>query len=110
MKNHTITTFIVLALMDDPQLQILIIVFLFLTYMLSITGNLTIIFLTSVDPHLGSDGKVSACNAGDLHLIPGSGRALGEGNGNPLQYSCKENSMVGGAWQAPVNGVAKSQT
>lgn len=52
MKNHTITTFIVLALMDDPQLQILIITFLFLTYMLSITGNLTIIFLTLVDPHL----------------------------------------------------------
>ena len=47
---------------------------------------------------------------GDMGSVSGSGRALGEGNGNPLQYSCKENSMVGGAWQAPVNGVAKSQT
>jgi len=64
--------------------------------MLSITGNLTIIFLTLVGPHLGSDGKVSACNAGDLGLIPESGRVLGEGNGNPLQYSGKKNSMVGG--------------
>ena len=39
----------------------------------------------------GSDGKESACNAGDLGLIPGSGRSPGEGNGNPLQYSCLEN-------------------
>ena len=41
----------------------------------------------------GSDGKASACNAGDPDLIPGSGRSPGEGNGNPLQYSCLENSM-----------------
>ena len=41
----------------------------------------------------GSDGKESTCNAGDLDLIPGSGRYLGEGNGNPLQYSCLGNSM-----------------
>ena len=46
----------------------------------------------------GSDGKVSACNVGDLGLIPGSGRSSGEGNGNPLQYSCLENSMDRGAW------------
>ena len=46
----------------------------------------------------GSEGKVSACNAGDPGLIPGSGRSPGEGNGNPLQYSCLENSMDGGAW------------
>ena len=44
----------------------------------------------------GSDGKTSACNAGDLGLIPGSGRSPGEGNGNLLQYSCLENSMDGG--------------
>ena len=56
-----------------------------------------------------SDGKASACNAGDLCLIPGSGRSPGEGNGNPLQYSCLENSMDRGAWQATVHGVAKSQ-
>ena len=41
----------------------------------------------------GSDGKESACNAGDLGLIPGSGRSLGEGNGNPLQYFCLGNPM-----------------
>ena len=53
----------------------------------------------------GSDGKDSACNAGNLGSIPGSGRSPGEGNGNPLQYSCLENSMDGGAWQAPIPGV-----
>ena len=46
----------------------------------------------------GSDGKVSACNAGDLGLILGLGRSPGEGNGKPLQYSCLENPMDGGAW------------
>ena len=46
----------------------------------------------------GSNGKASACNAGDLGSIPGSGRSPREGNGNPLQYSCLENSMDGGAW------------
>ena len=45
----------------------------------------------------GSDGKASAYNAGDLGSIPGSGRSPGEGNGNPLQYSCLENPMDGGA-------------
>ena len=54
--------------------------------------------------------KVSACNAGDLGSIPGSGRAPGEGNGNPLQYPCLENSMDGGAWSATVHGVTKSPT
>ena len=57
-----------------------------------------------------SDGKASACNAGDLGLIPGLGSSPGEGNGNPLQYSCLEKSMDGGAWQATVHGIAKSQT
>ena len=46
----------------------------------------------------GSDGKASACNVGDLGLITGMGRSPGEGNGNPLQYSCLKNSMDGGAW------------
>ena len=45
-----------------------------------------------------SDSEESACNAGDPGSIPGSGRSPGEGNGNPLQYSCLENSMDGGAW------------
>ena len=60
--------------------------------------------------HGGSDGKVSTCNAGDLNSIPGSGRSPGEGNGNPLQYPCLENSMHGGAGWATVHGIAKSQT
>ena len=46
----------------------------------------------------GSEVKVSAWNAGDLGSIPGSGRSPGEGNDNPLQYSCLENPMEGGAW------------
>ena len=58
----------------------------------------------------GSGGKASAYNAGDLGSIPGSGRSPGEGNGNPLQYSCLENPMDGGAWCATVHGVAKSRT
>ena len=58
----------------------------------------------------GSDGKESACNAGDPGLIPGSGRSLGEGNGCPFQYSCLENSMDRGDWWATVHGVTKSQT
>ena len=54
--------------------------------------------------------KESTCNAGDLGLIPGSGRFPGEGNDNPLQYSCLENLMDGRAWWATVHGVAQSQT
>ena len=57
-----------------------------------------------------SDSKASAYNARDLGSIPGSGRSFGEGNGNPLQYSCLENSMDGEAWRATVHGVAKSWT
>ena len=52
-------------------------------------------------------GNESACNAGDLASIPGSGRTPGEGNGNPLQYSCLENPMDRGALQATVHGVAR---
>ena len=57
----------------------------------------------------GSDGEESACNAGDLGLVPGSGRSPGEGKGNPLWYSCLDNPMDRGAWWATVHGVAKSQ-
>ena len=57
-----------------------------------------------------SDSKASACNAGDLGLIPGSGRTHGGGHGNPLQYSSLENPMGRGAWWAIVHGVAESQT
>ena len=57
----------------------------------------------------GSDGKGSACNAGDLGLIPGSERYTGEGNGNPHQHSCLGNSTDREAWWAVVHGVTKSQ-
>ena len=56
------------------------------------------------------NGKESACRAGDPDSIPGLGRCPGEENGNPLQYSCLENSMNRVAWQATVHGVAKSWT
>ena len=52
----------------------------------------------------------SACNVGDQSSIPGSGRSPEEENGNPLQYSCLENSMDRGAWWAPVHSIAKSRT
>ena len=51
-----------------------------------------------------SDGKESACNAGDLDLIPGLGRSPGGGHGHPLKYSCLENPHGQGAWQATING------
>ena len=58
----------------------------------------------------GSDGKESACNAGDLGLITGLGSFPGGGHGNPLQYSCLENLMDRGDWWATVHGVTKSRT
>ena len=58
----------------------------------------------------GSDGKESACNAGDLESISGLGTSSGEENGNPLQYSCLENSIDEETWWATVRGVAKSRT
>ena len=56
----------------------------------------------------GSEVKASAHNAGDLGSIPGSGRSLGEGYGNPLQYSCLENPMDGESWWATIHRIAKS--
>ena len=61
----------------------------------------------------GASSKEPACPSGDkrdVGLIPGSGRSLEEGNGNPLQYSCLENSTVRGAWWATVHGVKESDT
>ena len=58
----------------------------------------------------GSGGKEYASNAGNLGLIPELGRSPGEGNGNPLQYSCLENPMDGATWWAAVYGVAQSRT
>ena len=57
----------------------------------------------------GPDGKASVYNVRELSSIPGLGRFPGEGNDTPLQYSCLENPMDGGAWWAPVHGVAKSR-
>ena len=58
----------------------------------------------------GSDGKESAYNAGDPGSNPGLGRSPGEETSNPLQYSCLQNFMDRGAWQATVHGITKSQT
>ena len=58
----------------------------------------------------GSEVKASACKAGDLGSTPGLGRSPGEGNDNPLPYSCLKNPMDRGAWWATVHGVAKSRT
>ena len=65
-----------------------------------IKGSIQVEDITIINIYVpgGSEVKVSASNAGDLGLIPGSGRSPGEGNGNPLQYSCLENPMVVGAW------------
>ena len=56
----------------------------------------------------GSDRKESACNVGAPGSIPGLGRSPGEGNGNPLQYSCLENFIDRGAWRATIHGVAEN--
>ena len=71
---------------------------------------MTQIFSAFISPFPCLDGKASDYNAGDPGSIPGSGRPPGEGNGNPLQYSCLENPMDGEAWWAIVHGVTKSRT
>ena len=63
--------------------------------------------LKSLDFPGGSVGKNPSASSGDTGLIPGLGRSAGEGNGNPLQYSCLGNSIDRGAWQATVHGIAK---
>ena len=73
-------------------------------------ASLSVLLCSSLGFPCSSDGNEYACNAGGLSLTPGLGRARGEGNGNPLQYSCRGNPMDRGAWQAAVHGVTKSQT
>ena len=76
-----------------PQKQYLSSVFFYNFSEIMIIGIYLLVYISQDFPG-GSDGKASAYNAGDLGLIPGSGRSCGEGNGNPLQYSCLENSMT----------------
>ena len=73
-------------------------------------SKITIILIIIMDFPSGSDGKESACRAGDPSSIPGSGRFQGEGNGYPFQCSCLENSMDRVTLQATVHGIAKCQT
>ena len=81
----------------------------FVSEVMSLLFNMLSIFVMCDFPD-GSDGKASAYNAGDPGSIPGLGRSSGEGNDNPLQYSCLENPTDGGAWWATVHGVTKSRT
>ena len=74
---------------------------------LSCMGFIMLRYVPSMGFPGGSVVKNPPANAGDVGLIPGSGRSPGEGNGNPLQYSCLENPMDGGAWQATVHKVSK---
>ena len=73
-------------------------------------GEVNRVPLTEMEFPGGSDGKGSACSAENPSSIPGSGRSPGEGNGNPLQYSCLENPMDRGGWRAIVHRVTKSRT
>ena len=79
-------------------------------YQLSLENELFTVLCFLCSFHCGSYGKESACNAGNPGLIPGSGTYSDERNGNPLQYSCLENSMNGGDWRATVPGITKSWT
>ena len=90
---------------------------LFLTCLSSIGLYLSfnkqkVTFIFVIDTHFpgGLEGKVSTCNVADPGSTPELGRSPEEGNGNPLQYSCLENPMDGGAWEAAVHGVTNSQT
>ena len=71
-------------------------------------SDFTFTFMANTGFPGGSDGKESACNAGDLGSIPGLGRSSGEGNGYPLRSFCLEASIDRGAWRATVHGVSES--
>ena len=72
--------------------------------------NFLILLIEVNDSFPGTSDSKFACNAGDLGLIPGFGRSPGGGHGNPFQYSCLENPMDKGAWQAKVHRDAKIWT
>ena len=82
----------------------------YLTGVGSVPASVVSIFIVFYPHPDFPGGKASVYNAGDPGSVPGSGRSPGEGNGNPLQYSCLENPMDRGAWWATVLGVAKSRT
>ena len=89
--------------LTDAAMKIHFPVPVFYCFFLCVFAGLTFIFkwnstCVNLDFPGGSDSKVSAYNVEDMGSIPGSGRSPGEGNGNPLQYSCLENPMDGGAW------------
>ena len=92
LKSPTITVF--------PSISPFLFVSIYFMYLRVLTLGLSGV----------TDGKESAGNVGDPGSIPRKGRSLGEGNCNPLQYSCLENSMDRGVWWAIVSGVTKSQT
>ena len=111
MKYHQ-TTHCIFPNTSFQVLETKLFLTLYTAMFLSLISKLVIIHFLDCDPGFpgGSEVKSSACNAGDLGSIPGSGRSPGEGNGNLLQYSCLENAMDGGAWWATCHGVTKSQT
>ena len=80
---------------------------MFVMLLLAAYGRKGLSFLKWIMMAGGSDGKESACSVEGPGLVPGLGRALGEGNSYPLQYSCLENSMDRGAWWATVLGVTE---
>ena len=80
--------------------------FVFLGILCWDCGCKTLVYIVLITP-CSSVGKESACKAEDLGVIPGLGRYLREGNGNPLQYSCLENPMDRGAWWATIYGVTR---
>ena len=85
------------------SLEVMVCQYLDLKFYVSIGGFLRDCIVFKGFPG-GAEVKASACNVGDLGSIPGSGRPPEEGNGNPLQYSCLENPMDGGAWWAKSTG------
>ena len=99
---HCIPTMFTICCLESPRTFLSLLACGHKTHLLNINP-------TQEVTDCGSDSKESACNAGDLGSIPGSGRSPGEGNGNLLQYSCLGNPMGWGAWQAAVHGVANSQ-
>ena len=76
-------------------------------YKFKLLFKITLIYTIPKGVPCDSDSKESACNSGDPGLIPGLERYPGEGNGNPLQYSCLDNPMDRGAWWATVHGVTR---